>query len=177
MTVDPGRLISKGAEDDFVDAEALLGVLTACEPVRERWTAGTTHVVRQAVWSFWEKPRLPRPLVASKYPKSFPWSPAARAVLEAHPKAPAGGRGLVLEHVRPLNILIDTMIVSSLSWDERKLIDYLDRFLAAAVITKAEDALLTTAGVGKSPLDQHDPDPWARYRTAGLDPDTFATVI
>jgi hypothetical protein len=44
-----------------------------------------------------------------------------------------------------------------------ELIGYLNRYLAAAVITKAEDDQLTSAGVGNGPLDQTDPDPWARY--------------
>ena len=68
--------------------------------------AGTTHVVRQALWSLWELPRLPRPLVQGRYPVIYPWSAAARAAYEANAKAPKGGRGLVLEHVRPRNILI-----------------------------------------------------------------------
>ena len=57
-----------------------------------------------------------------------------------------------------------------------ELIGYLNRFLAGAVITKDEDLLLTNAGVGNAPIDKDDPDPWARYRTAGLDPETFQSV-
>lgn len=160
----------------MVDADGLLGVLRACQPVRERRHAGTTHVARQALWSFWELPRLPRPLVQNKYPLSYPWSSAARESYVANPKAPKGGRGLILEHVRPRNILLETMIESSEQLTAGELIGYLNRFLAGAVITKEEDLLLTNAGVAYAPLDAHDPDPWARYRTAGIDPDTFAAV-
>ncbi len=121
-------------------------------------------------------PRLPKPLVQSKYPLSYPWSNAARAVYLGTPKAPVGGRGLVLEHVRPRNILIDNMIDLSAELAAGELIGYLNRFLAGAVITKQEDLLLTNAGVAYAPIDADDPDPWSRYRTAGLDPDTFRAV-
>ncbi len=57
-----------------------------------------------------------------------------------------------------------------------ELIGYLNRYLAGAVITKEEDLLLTIAGVANAPLDADDPDPWARYKTAGLDPETFGPV-
>jgi hypothetical protein len=39
------------------------------------------------------------------------------------------------------------------------------------------DDRITSAGVGNAPLDKNDPDPWARYRTAGLDPDTFQPLL
>lgn len=48
--------------------------------------------------------------------------------------------------------------------------------MAGAVITKAEDAALQAAGVGLGPLDQNDPDVWARYRTARLEPETYAPL-
>ena len=41
------------------------------------------------------------------------------------------------------------------------MIGHLNRFLAAAVITRDEDLRLTNAGVGKAPLSFDDPDPWA----------------
>lgn len=173
---EPGRPISLGADEDRADAEGLLEVLRGCQPIRERRHAGTTHVARQALWSFWELPRLPRPLVQNKYPLAYPWSRAARASYVSNPKAPRGGRGLILEHVRPRNILIGNMIEISEHLTAGELIGYLNRFMAGAVITKEEDLLLTHAGVAYAPIDADDPDPWARYRTAGLDPETFAAV-
>jgi hypothetical protein len=161
----------------MIDAQGLLGVLRACQRMRDRRRAGTTHVARQALTSFWEVPRLPRPLVNGKYPRVWPWSPAARGVLAANPRPPVGGLGLVLEHVRPRNILIDSMILSAHRIEAGELIGYLNRSMAGAVITKAADALLTRAGVAFAPLDQNDGDPWARYRTAGIDPDTFEAVL
>lgn len=111
-----------------------------------------------------------------KYPVAYPWSVAARVAFEANAKAPKGGRGLILEHVRPRNILIGNMIERSDQMEVGELIGYLNRFLAAAVITKEEDLRLTNAVVGKAPLKLDDPDPWSRYRTAGLDPETFHAV-
>lgn len=172
----PGRPISLGADEDRADAEGLLGVLCSCQPVRQRRHAGTTHVARQALWSFWELPRLPKPLLQNKYPLSYPWSTAARASYKEYRKAPKGGRGLVLEHVRPRNILIDNMVERSEQLTANDLIGYLNHFLAGAVITKEEDLLLTNAGVAYAPIDANDPDPWARYRTAGLDPESFKPV-
>ncbi|MGV0719042.1 hypothetical protein ABQE93_26945 [Mycolicibacterium sp. XJ662] len=174
--IEPGRPISLGPGEDDNDAEGLLAILRGCRTIRDRRYAGTTHVARQALWSFWELPRLPKPTKAGKYPLGYPWSPDARAALEANPKTLKGGLGLVLEHVQPRNILIQNLIQRSEELDAGELIRYLDCNLAAAVITKAEDDRLTSAGVGKGPLDENDPDPWARYRTAGLNPETFKVV-
>lgn len=165
----PGRLISLGSEEDHIDADALLGALRECRKIRDRRRAGTTHVTRQALWSFWELPRLPRPIISNKYPRAYPWSPAARDIHQTTGQA----SGLVLEHVRPLNLLLDAMIHSSGTWTVLDLIQYLETFMAGAVITKAEDKALQGAGVGLGPLDQNDPDVWARYRTANLEPETF----
>ena len=166
---DPGRLVGLGKDEDRIDAEALLGVLRECREVRDRRRAGTTHMARQALWSFWELPRLPRPIISNKYPRPYPWSPAARDLYLTTERA----SGLVLEHVRPLNILVDAMIISAGSWAVVDLITYLQTYMAGAVITKAEDKALQAAGVGLGPLDQSDPDVWARYRTANLQPETF----
>lgn len=141
--------------------------------MRDRRRADTTHVSRQALWSFWELPRLPRPILANKYPRPYPWSPNAR---EAFLKS---GRtsGLVLEHVRrPLNILLEAMIRSSPAWTVPDIVDYLRTFMAGAINTMAKDKALQAAGVGFGPLDQNDPDVWARYRTADLKPETFAPL-
>jgi hypothetical protein len=69
------------------------------------------------------------------------------------------------------------MIFMSARMDGGELIGYLNRFMAGAVITKAEDARLTSHGVGKAPLDMNDPDPWARYRTAGIDVNAFGSIM
>lgn len=169
---EPGRLIGLGQDEDLIDAQALLGVLRECREVRERRRAGTTHVTRQALWSFWELPRLPRPIISNKYPRPYPWSPGARDVYLTTGRT----SGLVLEHVRPLNILLDTMTFSAGGWTVVDLINYLETYMAGAVITKAEDDALQAAGVGLGPLDQNDPDVWARYRTTSLEPESYAPM-
>ena len=73
-------------------------------------------------------------------------------------------------------MLLGNMIERSAELTAGELIGYLNRFLAGAVITKQEDLLLTRAGVAYAPIDANDPDPWARYRTAGLDPESFDVV-
>jgi hypothetical protein len=84
-----------------VPGQGLLEILRGCRAMRDRWHAGTAHVAREALWSFWERPRLPKPTSDGKYPLVYSWSAAARAAYEANPKAPKGGRGLVLAHLRP----------------------------------------------------------------------------
>lgn len=97
-------------------------------------------------------------------------------LIHGNRQAPKGGRGLVLEHVRPRNILIGNMIERSEELTAGELIGYLNRFLAGAVITQQEDLMLTSAGVAYAPIDADDPDPWAHYRTAGLGPESFDAV-
>src|SRR2546429_137990 len=55
----------------------------------------------------------PKASCAEQIPLGYPWSTAAGASYMDNPKAPKGGRGLVLEHVRPRNILIGNMIERS----------------------------------------------------------------
>lgn len=52
---------------------------------------------RETIYFTWEQPRLPRPLIQSKYPQSFPWSPRARTIIGTHGARPSGGYGLVQE--------------------------------------------------------------------------------
>jgi hypothetical protein len=91
MFPEPGRLTSLGTDEDRIDAGSLLEVCRACEPVRDRRKAGTTNVVRQALWNMWELPRIPRPLMVNKYPPSYPWSPAARAAVQSTGAPLVGG--------------------------------------------------------------------------------------
>lgn len=71
---------------------------------------------------------------------------------------------------------MDAMIISAGQWAAADLIKYLETYMAGAVITKAEDKALAAAGVGLGPIDQNDPDVWARYRTASLEPETFTLL-
>lgn len=176
--IEPGRPRSLGRDEDLADAAGLVLILQGCHEMRERRNAGTSHVARQALWSFWELPRLPKPLLHGKYPKRYPWSAEAAALYLASPMRPAGGWGLVLEHLTPANLLMADLIKMAPKLTPRKLINRLDKRLVATVITKREDNLLIEAGVGTTLPANADPDDlWARYRLARLDPDTFAPLL
>lgn len=176
MPVEPGCPISLGHETDLADAAALLGVLCAAADSHER-RPFMRRVVREARWGLWEEPRLPRPLVQSKYPVIYPWSLGARAVFAANSKRPAGGYGLVIEHCIPGIILIRELIERAHDLTPESLIDLLSTRLTAAVITREENKLLDKVGLQARMPDGADPtDPWARYRAAGLHPDEFKAV-
>jgi hypothetical protein len=167
--IEPGRPLSLGKSEDVEDAAGLLFVLQGCRIMRIRRHAGTTHVARQALWSFWELPRLPRPLIQNKYPPAYPWSGDARAVYEAREVAPSGGRGLVLEHLMPQNLLLDDLIQRSNKLTIHRLVRELSTRLIGTVVTKDEDRMLTAAGLAfVAPPDADPIDLWARYRAAGL---------
>lgn len=171
---EPGRPLSLGKSADEEDAAGLLSVLQGCRIMRTRRRAGATHVARQALWSFWELPRLPRPLISNKYPPAYPWSAAARAAYHASPVPPSGGRGLVLEHLLPRNLLLDDLIERSEALTVHKLIAELSSRLIGTVVTKEEDSALTAAGFAfAGPADAQSADVWARYRAAGLDVTQF----
>lgn len=172
---EPGRPVSLGESEDIVDATALHAVLVACKAMRSRRNAGTSHVAREALWSFWERPRLPGPLVQSKYPRPYPWSPAARALLTTHGARPSGGWGLILEHLTPRNVLTRDLIEHVDEIGVPQLIEVLSTRLVAAVVTREEDKALANAGVGiAAPVGADPADVWARYRAAGFDPELFA---
>ena len=175
--VNPGRLTTVGTESDLADGGALLAILRVTGETRTRRTAGSMHIAREALWSFWERPRLPKPLVGNKYPVSYPWSPKARAVYQQHQGRPVGGFGLVLEHLTPRNLLIMDLWQRIEHLDEQELMQHLMTHLVGTIITKEEDAALTAAGVARSvPLDADPQDVWGRYRIAGLVPEDFAPI-
>lgn len=104
--VKPGYLVSKGTEEDLADAHGLLTILGATARTRSRRGAGSMHIAHEALWSVWEHPRLPRPLVSNKYPLAYPWSAAARALYAQAKERPSGGYGVVLDNLTPRNLLI-----------------------------------------------------------------------
>lgn len=174
---EPGRPISLGADEDRMDAEGLLAVLRGCHPVRELQTRRDHSRSQASTLELLGTAQAPQAAGTGQVPSDLSMVRfAARAAYAGNPKAPKGGRGLILEHLRPRNILIGNMMERSEQLTAGDLIGYLNRFLAGAVITKDEDLLLTNAGVGNAPLDIDDPDPWTRYRTVGIDPETFHGV-
>lgn len=172
-----GRPLSLGEDVDSSDAEALLAILRIASKTRARRGAGSMHTAREALWSLWERPRLPAPLIGGKYPSGYPWSPGARATYAASGKRPTGGWGLILEHLTPRNLLLEALFISADEMTTDELIALLADKLIATVMTKVEDQQLNAAKVGRARPQDGDPqDLWARYRAAGLEPMSFGPL-
>lgn len=153
--------------DYRADAALVAGVANA---VRD-WRAATGRdssdlkLLREAVWFYWELPRLPRPLVRQKYPTTVPWSPDARAAYHSNPRRRGG---LVIEHSEPMTLVLRRLLDARL--DAERALAILDRPRAYAVITTEESRQLEAAGVGRAlPAGEAAGDALARYRAAGWD--------
>jgi hypothetical protein len=119
-----------------------------------------TKILRETVWFFWQNPRMPKPRVGGKYPRTSQWSrEAAEAALAADGLS---GR-LVIEHVRPMHRLLRRLIDEPLLVPE--LVEELRAGLEVVVVTKDQSAKLPD---GDSPTD--------RYRAAGLDLREFRSL-
>lgn len=142
------------------DADAQLVVDVAASLRRWRDLTGKqppTKVLREAVWFFWQQPRLNRPLVASKYPRAAMWSAeAARLALSGH----SSKNQLVIEHLEPMNRALRWLIDEAPT--VQAVIDSLPRRLACAVVTREQSLALPDVG-----------SPDERYAAAGLDLTTF----
>lgn len=159
----PGRPQSLGREADLADAEAVLAVVRACRSTlqRDRPRTGPARLVREAIWFIWEQPRLPRPLVASKYPTSYPWSARAQAIYEQRGgRRPRGGWGLVIDHLYPRELLVEDLLNGDN--DSSAVVELLTRRVTAA---ETSDAWAS-----------YDADPWLRYRSAPLELSTFTVL-
>ena len=156
-------------ERDTADLRLVLDVVEALR-AWERATAAKARLkpLREAVWFYWQQPRLEKGSVRGKYPRSVPWSPTAR---QAHAR---GEGGLVIEHTEPMKVLLRELIDNPVA-DLPALADRLDLGLSCVVITHEESIELARSGVASSVVDDDD-DPYARYRVAGLDPGTFAPI-
>lgn len=127
------------------------------------------RIVREAVWFLWEGPRLPRPVVASKYPRAYPWSPGARARLKEHgDKRPPGGWGLVIEHLYPRELLVSYLLHEGAGLKSVDAMALLTTRLMAAIVTREEDRQLPTRAQSARPWIEYESDPWLRYRMGGL---------
>lgn len=134
-------------------------------------------MLRETLWFLWEEPRLPRPLVASKYPRSYPWSPRARAlVAENAGKRPKGGWGLVIEHLYPRELLIADLLDGAEWTNASAAIDVLMERFIAAVVTRDDDRQLPTRAQSVRPRSDYAADPWLRYRWAKLPVKDFAPL-
>ena len=175
----PGRPLALGESVDREDAGALLAVAEACrKTLREsRPRSGPARVLREALWFIWEAPRLPHPLVASKYPKPYPWSPDARAVYAEHSgKRPDGGWGLVIEHLYPREFLVAELLDGTEIPETTGAVGTLTERLMAAVVTRDEDRQLPTRRQSARPWAEYASDPWLRYRAGGLPLEEFGPL-
>ena len=157
---------------DRADAQLVVDIARALRTWEQ--ATGTTALLRplrEAIWFYWERPRLPKPLVRGKYPESAPWSRRAR---ELHLYGDSRGE-LVIEHAAPMKLLMRRLI------DDPRLDAERCRAALAAggrwvVITREENKRLAAAGVAnRMPPGNADDtdDPWRRHRHAGLDVDAF----
>lgn len=170
----PGRPIALPTDEK--DATDLAAVLSGLAEAFERRPRAIT-VAREAVWYLWEEPRLPRPLIGSKYPASYPWSLSARTVQNRASRRPDGGWALVYEHLRPQRTLLLDLLTGPHPVDASELASRLSMHLAGAVITRDENRALDAAGLGQSmPAGDAGSDVWARYRAAGFDIASFAPL-
>jgi hypothetical protein len=135
------------------------------------------RVLWEALWFIWEEPRLPRPLVASKYPKLYPWSPRARALFVTHAgRRPKGGWGLVIERLYPRELLVGYPLAEGADLDAADAVELLTTRLMAAIVTRDDDRQLPTRAQSAHPWEDYASDPWLRYRAAGMQVDDFASV-
>jgi hypothetical protein len=167
--VPPGK-VAQPEVDDRVDAALIAGVANAVRQWRATTGSarGDLKLLREAVWFYWEWPRLPRPLVRRKYPTAVPWSKGAREAYHADPRRCPG---LVIEHSEPVTVLLARLLTTSALDGESALAILSEQRRAFAVITKDEDKLLAKAGVGRTATRPEGPilDPLARYKLARLD--------
>jgi hypothetical protein len=119
-----------------------------------------SKILREAIWFFWQQPRLERPVVASKYPRTSPWSEeAARLALSGE-----STKGLLeIEHVEPLNRVSRWLLDEAPSVDT--IASELPKRVHSVIVTRAEAKLLPDAGT-----------PAERYLSAGLDLDEFRAL-
>jgi hypothetical protein len=166
--------VSPPERNTVADAALIADVARALRDwERSTGAAATLKPLREAVWFYWERWRLPTPRVRGKYPVSVPWSAAARAAHEADPEHAA----LEIEHSEPMAMMLRRMLDDPdlEGEDARRILSAPDRF---AVVTAQESKALAAAG-----LAQRMPDAWvsadgldARYQAAGLDTSGFAPL-
>lgn len=155
---------------DLRDAAIVRAVATALRD----WEAstgrrGSTKPLREAIWFYWQSPRLPRPRIRGKYPAEFLWTADARDAYRRDPK----GAALVMEHTEPISVVIGELIQQDRP-DAEVAVLLADR-LACVVVTRDEDRRITAAGYGVS-APGSDGDPYARYRAAGISVEGIAPL-
>jgi len=155
----PGRPISLGDNEDLLDAEALYAVVEACRSLAGRDRArGAGRLLREAIWTLWEQPRLPPTLLDGRCPTSYPWSPSARGTVATQAKRP---QGLVIGHLYPLERLAGDLM-DECNGSALDTVALLQGRIISAILTRQEDRLVRSpTGM---PWEAFEADPWCRYR-------------
>jgi hypothetical protein len=160
------RTGGKPERDDEAHLTLVLAVLRAFK--RHAETTGLPSAlkpIREAIFLQWEGPRLPS---GGKYSRHLPHSPAARRQRAARRRGE-----LVYEHVVPISIVIGQMLLQ-LPSGTAGLRAALEATADRVIITSAENAALTAAGVRDAIPDTS--DPWSRYRALGLEKSDFTPL-
>jgi len=154
-------LVRQITRDDHADAALICGVATALRD----WGVHTGQppplkILREAVWFYWQAPRLRGKKVPPKYPRAVGWSEAAaRLVASGEPRK---GR-LVIEHIEPMNRALRWLVEEAPEVDE--VIAQLPSRLRCVVVTKDESVSLPDDGT-----------PDERYAKAGLNLASFRAL-
>lgn len=168
--MEPGRGIR--SEADRERAAHILKVAEALASVKELMGRSVhDRALKEVIWSKWEHPRLPRPLIDGKYPTSYPWSLAARDTYQRSPLKPGRSGELVIEHVLPKNELLALIEEQLPALTVSSMGELLHEWCCAVVVTREEDRRITRAGFGGRRPNKE--DMWSRYSAAGIDLSTF----
>ena len=187
VTRSTDQLDSLGEARDRADSEAIYSIYKALQPLASRRLAVVNRALREAIQKIWQEPRMPKGkdrIFSHNKPLDFPWSPNARDLYFGN-KADAAvaitGQ-LVLEHVTPINILVNDLLakVAEADCTEEKFFELLQaehRQLSFVVLTKEDDNALTRAGLKAAGVTGEGISAWARYESGcGLKEEDFLAI-
>lgn len=182
------QLISRGDKRDRADSEAIHLIFKALLPLAARDLAVVKRALREAIQKIWQEPRMPKgktKIFSHNKPLDFPWSPNARDLYfrnKADAAVTITGQ-LVLEHVVPINILVNDLLakVAEADCTEQGFYELLLREheqLSFVVLTKEDDNALTRAGLKAARVAEEGASAWARYeKGCGLKEEDFLSII
>lgn len=173
VTRSTDQLDSLGELRDRADAEAIFSIYKALQPLAERKLAVVNRALREAIQKIWQEPRMPKGkdrIFSHNKPLDFPWSPNARDLYFGNrdDSAVTITGQLVLEHVTPINILVNDMLAYVATPDATEegfyeLVLQEHRQLSFVILTKEDDNQLTRAGLKAAGVTEEGSSAWARY--------------
>lgn len=191
-TLSPATLIENqldtlGEARDRADSEAIYSIFKALQPLAHRRLAVVNRALREAIQKIWQEPRMPKGkdrAFSHNKPLDFPWSPNARDLyFQNKDDSAVTIKGqLVLEHVVPINILVNDMLAKVAEPDctEEQFLKFIrdeHRQLSFVVLTKEDDNALTRAGLKAAGVNELGASAWARYEVGcGLVEGDFISV-